>query len=88
MGSGAGCHAQYLFAEDILGTNTGHYPRHSKRYADLAGEYARLQELRVSAFAELAEVASGVFPGPGNLVPIDPAELASFREALAIPPRA
>jgi 3-methyl-2-oxobutanoate hydroxymethyltransferase len=83
MGSGAGCHAQYLFAEDILGTNTGHYPRHSKRYADLATEYARLQEQRVAAFAAFAaEVASGAFPGPGNVVPIDEGELASFCEAL------
>ena len=26
MGSGNGCDAQYLFAEDILGTNRGHVP--------------------------------------------------------------
>ena len=30
MGSGPGCDVQYLFAEDILGTNRGHMPRHSK----------------------------------------------------------
>jgi 3-methyl-2-oxobutanoate hydroxymethyltransferase len=83
MGSGNGCHAQYLFAEDILGTNTGHYPRHSKRYADLAAEYARLRELRVAAFAAFAgEVASGVFPGEDNVVAIDADELASFSAAL------
>ena len=35
MGSGAGCDGQYLFAEDILGTHTGHYPRHAKKYRDL-----------------------------------------------------
>jgi 3-methyl-2-oxobutanoate hydroxymethyltransferase len=83
MGSGSACHAQYLFAEDILGTNTGHYPRHSRRYADLAAEYARLQELRVSAFEAFAgEVASGAFPAAGNVVPIAAGELAAFQEAL------
>ena len=83
MGSGGGCHAQYLFAEDILGTNTGHYPRHSKRYADLATEYARLQDMRVTAFEAFArEVASGDFPGEDNIVAIPADELASFSAAL------
>jgi len=83
MGSGAGCDAQYLFAEDILGTNTGRYPRHSKRYADLAREYARLQDVRVAAFrAFAAEVASGAFPSQDKIVAIDELELAAFREAI------
>jgi 3-methyl-2-oxobutanoate hydroxymethyltransferase len=34
MGGGPRCDGQYLFPEDILGTNDGHYPRHSKRYRD------------------------------------------------------
>ena len=38
MGSGAGCDAQYLFAEDILGANRGHMPRHAKVYRDFAAE--------------------------------------------------
>src|SRR6185436_8039791 len=29
MGAGAGCDAQYLFADDVLGSNTGHVPRHA-----------------------------------------------------------
>ncbi len=83
MGSGTGCHAQYLFAEDILGANTGHYPRHSKRYADLSAEYARLQSIRIAAFREFAdEVSTGAFPGDAHLVQIDPCELERFREAL------
>jgi 3-methyl-2-oxobutanoate hydroxymethyltransferase len=83
MGSGGGCHAQYLFAEDILGTNPGHYPRHSKRYANLATEYERLQSMRVTAFEAFGrEVANGAFPGENNLVPIGDEELDSFRAAL------
>jgi 3-methyl-2-oxobutanoate hydroxymethyltransferase len=30
MGCGTACDTQYLFSSDVLGTNTGHYPRHSK----------------------------------------------------------
>lgn len=89
MGAGSGCHAQYLFAEDILGTNTGHYPRHSKRYADLASEYARIQGMRIAAFETFAaEVRSGAFPGAGNTVAIDESELAAFCEALEAPQQA
>jgi 3-methyl-2-oxobutanoate hydroxymethyltransferase len=83
MGSGTGCHAQYLFAEDILGANTGHYPRHSKRYVDLNAEYARLQSMRIAAFREFAdEVSTGGFPEEAHLVQIDPSEFERFREAL------
>lgn len=38
MGAGAGCDAQYLFANDILGYNDGHVPRHSKVYGDFRAE--------------------------------------------------
>lgn len=63
MGCGAVCDTQYLFSCDLLGTNTGHYPRHSKRYADLAAEEIRLQEMRVQAFRDFAaDVASGGYP--------------------------
>lgn len=63
MGCGSVCDTQYLFSCDVLGTNTGHYPRHAKRYADLAAEEARLQAMRVSAFREFADdVRSGGYP--------------------------
>jgi hypothetical protein len=51
MGAGAGCDAQYLFANDLLGYTEGKCPRHSKAYRDFAGEAARLQRERVAAFA-------------------------------------
>lgn len=83
MGAGAGCDAQYLFAEDVLGTNRGHMPRHSKVYRDFAAEYDRLQAERVAAFSEFAaDVASGAYPGAGHVVHMDPADLERFLEAL------
>lgn len=83
MGSGSGCDAQYLFSTDILGTNTGHVPRHAKQYADLTAELERLQRLRVEAFsAYVADVKSGAFPDAGRLVAIDDTELNTFLSEL------
>lgn len=83
MGAGAGCDAQYLFAEDILGSNRGHMPRHSKVYRNFAAEYDRLQAERIAAFGEFAaDVAAGAFPEDRHLVRMAPAELAVFRRSL------
>ena len=83
MGSGSGCDAQYLFSTDVLGTNTGHVPRHAKAYADLNSELARIQELRVQAYASyVGEVANGAFPDESRLVSIEDDELALFLSEL------
>jgi 3-methyl-2-oxobutanoate hydroxymethyltransferase len=79
MGAGAGCDAQYLFADDVLGQNRGHMPRHSKVYRNFAAEFDRLQAERVAAFSEFAEdVESGAFPGERHVVHMDAAELDRF----------
>ena len=83
MGSGAGCDAQYLFSMDILGTNTGHYPRHSKKYRDFQAEYERLHGERVAAYGEYrADVEGGVYPAAEHKLQIDEYELTKFIEAL------
>lgn len=79
MGAGTGCDAQYLFAEDILGANRGHMPRHAKVYRDFAAEYDRLQQERIAAFREYAaDVESGAYPEEGHIVRMPPAELEAF----------
>ena len=50
MGSGNGCDAQYLFADDILGYNKGHIPRHAKVYCDHKSEYEKLFKESIAAF--------------------------------------
>jgi 3-methyl-2-oxobutanoate hydroxymethyltransferase len=81
MGSGTGGHCQYLFAEDILGENRGHIPRHAKVYRTFAAEYDRLQRERVAAFAEfVADVTSGAYPDPRHEVETSPDELRRFVE--------
>jgi len=79
MGAGAGCDAQYLFAEDILGQNRGHMPRHSKVYRNFAAEYDRLQRERIAAFSEyVADCNAGAYPEDKHIIHMDPGELDAF----------
>ena len=55
MGSGSSCDAQYLFAQDILGTHYSHYPRHAKIYKNLKLEFEKLQKERVAGFKEYVD---------------------------------
>ncbi len=65
MGAGAAGHAQYLFSDDVLGQNRGHVPRHAKRYANLAAEFDRLQQMRIDAMTRFAQdVHEGDYPPP------------------------
>lgn len=83
MGAGAGCDAQYLFADDVLGQTRGHVPRHAKSYRNFATEYDRLQQERIAAFQEFRnDVVSGAYPEPAHLVGMDPQEHQRFLDAL------
>ena len=83
MGAGSGCDAQYLFAEDILGENRGHMPRHSKVYRNFAAEYDKLQQERIAAFKEyVADVESSAFPEQKHVVTMDPKEFDIFMNRL------
>jgi 3-methyl-2-oxobutanoate hydroxymethyltransferase len=83
MGAGAGCDAQYLFASDVLGYNTGHVPRHAKVYRNFAAEYQRLQQERIAAFGEYQQdVASGAYPQSQHEVGVSEEALAKFRAAI------
>lgn len=83
MGAGVGGHSQYLFADDILGQNRGHVPRHAKAYANLAAEYDRLQGLRIDAMSRFAQdVQGGSYPAPQHLVDSDADTVAAFRDWL------
>ena len=83
MGAGAGGDAQYLFASDVLGYNTGHIPRHAKVYRNFAAEHARLQAERIAAFSEYrADVASGAYPEAKHNVGVTPEVLDQFTQFL------
>lgn len=83
MGAGAGCDAQYLFADDILGQTKGRVPRHSKVYRDFSAEFERLQAERIAAFQEyVADVNSAAYPEDRHIVNMPSGELQRFREML------
>jgi len=83
MGAGAGCDAQYLFAEDVLGANRSHVPRHAKTYRNFAAEYDRLQSERIAAFREYAsDVRTSAYPEARHTVGIEPSELDAFLATL------
>jgi 3-methyl-2-oxobutanoate hydroxymethyltransferase len=72
MGCGSVCDTIYLFSSDVLGTHSGHYPRHSKKYADFVQLEAELQHKRVTAFkAFVADVASGGYPDAHHQLDMD-----------------
>jgi 3-methyl-2-oxobutanoate hydroxymethyltransferase len=79
MGCGAACDTQYLFSSDVLGTHTGHYPRHAQRYADFVTLEAGLQEQRIAAFRAFGrDVAEGSYPQAKHQVGIDDAAFDRF----------
>ena len=83
MGAGSGCDAQYLFAEDILGENRGHMPRHAKVYRNFAAEHDRLQVERIEAFKEFRDdVASGAFPESKHVIKMGAQEHEIFMREL------
>lgn len=83
MGAGPAGHAQYLFTDDVLGQNTGHVPRHARKYADFATEYARLQEKRIAAMqAFVTDVHTGSYPAPQYMVDCDANVVTDFRDWL------
>lgn len=82
MGCGSACDTQYLFSSDVLGTHSGHYPRHSKRYADFVAMEAELQAKRVATFAAFVQdVTAGGYPQPQHEIHMDPAALEAFSRA-------
>ena len=79
MGCGSACDTQYLFSSDVLGTHAGHYPRHSKKYADFIALEAELQEKRVAAFRAFGEdVESGTYPEARHQVDMNDAAFETF----------
>lgn len=83
MGGGKGGDCQYLFACDVLGTNTGHVPRHSKQYINLSKEFDRIQEMRIGAFKQwIGDVQSGAWPDAPYVVAAPQTEMEMFRKML------
>ncbi len=76
MGSGGDCDGHFLFSCDLLGTNTGHYPRHSKTYTNFLEQGSEaIRQFR-------RDVTEGRYPAPQHQIEISTAELDKFQDAL------
>lgn len=76
MGSGADCDGQFIFSSDILGTETGHYPRHSVTHA-------RLLDTAIKALSQYTEdVHSGAYPTQQHSVGMKDEEYERFLAAI------
>ncbi len=76
MGSGPDCDGQFIFSSDILGTETGHYPRHSVTHA-------RLLDTAIKALSQYTEdVHSGAYPTEQHAVSMADDEYDRFMTAI------
>lgn len=76
MGSGPDCDGQFIFAEDLLGSHKGHYPRHCITYKNLMGDaVAGLTQYK-------DDVLSGAYPEAKHCIKIKDDEFAGFMEAI------
>jgi 3-methyl-2-oxobutanoate hydroxymethyltransferase len=83
MGAGPAGHAQYLFADDVLGQNRGRVPRHAKVYANFAAEQDRLQQMRIDAMSRFVrDVHEADYPAPQYLVDSENEVVEAFRDWL------
>ncbi len=79
MGSGKGCDAQYLFAEDILGYNKDHIPRHAKVYSNLSKDYENIKSKSIKAFKKFrSEVILKKYPEKKHDINISKNEYNKF----------
>ena len=83
MGCGNVCDTQYLFCNDILGTNEGHYPRHAKKYVDLKKEEDQIQNLRLKGFQMFVDdMNSGKYPEEKHQINMDLNEFEKFQDKI------
>lgn len=78
IGAGAGCNGQVLVYHDMLGMFDRFTPRFVKQYANLNEQIL----MALSSFRK--DVAMGQFPDADHVYGMDDAELAAFRELLAL----
>lgn len=75
MGSGSGCDGQFIFAEDLTGSNGGHIPRHAITYSHIYKDAVHA----ISQYRE--DVISGAYPSAKHSIRIPAEEFDRFMEA-------
>ncbi len=71
MGSGPNCDVEFLFIQDVIGTNTDRVPRHAKVFKDTNKSYEKLLDDTVEGLKNFVDdVKTKKFPTSSNIVEI------------------
>ena len=79
MGSGPKCDVEFLFIQDVIGTNTDRVPKHAKVFKDTNKSYDNLLADTIDGLQNfVTDVNNKTFPTPENIVGIDDIEYEKF----------
>lgn len=82
LGSGPSADVMFLFMGDICG-ESGHVPRHARRYGDLERLHREIEAERLVALSAFrADVRSGGFPSPTETAVVPESVLEEFNRRL------
>ena len=84
MGSGPNCDVEFLFIQDVIGTNTDRIPRHAKKFKDTNKSYENLLNDTVDGLKKfISNVKNNKFPAPQNIIKIDDREYDKFLDKIS-----
>ena len=79
MGSGPNCDVEFLFIQDVIGTNTDRVPRHAKVFKDTNKSYQKLLDDTIEGLRNfIKDVDNKKFPTKSNIVKIKDDEFEKF----------
>jgi len=84
MGSGPNCDVEFLFIQDVIGTNTERVPRHARVFKDTNKSYEKLLEDTIEGLKSfIKDVNSKKFPTSSNIVKIKDEEFEKFLDKIS-----
>ena len=79
MGSGAKCDVEFLFIQDVIGTNIERVPRHAKVFKDTNKSYEKLLDETIDGIKNFVQdVNTKKFPTRSNIIEIKDDEFDKF----------
>ena len=79
MGSGPKCDVEFLFIQDVIGTNTDRVPRHAKVFKDTNKSYEKLLDDTVEGLRSFVnDVQKREFPTQKHIITIEDEEYEKF----------
>ena len=83
MGSGPKCDVEFLFIQDVIGTNTDRVPKHAKVFKDTNKSYDNLLDDTIEGLKKfVSDVNNKSFPTQKNIIGIEDNEYAKFLDKI------